>query len=156
LWRSFLNDLRMPQISPQRSYKTGDLVETLCDDEEESCWLPARVSKTTNEKVVLTLLGDTESFQVEHSFVRAIPNHGGHYMKHTDIVDGLECNVWHAQSASFFPAVVRFYDNEDTAVILYTEYDDEEEVPVKYIRSSVLVITISSTFLSHDFNIFLF
>lgn len=127
----------MPQ-KQNKKYKTGDLVETLCDDEEESCWLPARVSKAkaTSDKVVLTLLGDTESFQVEQSFVRLIPNHGGKVIRKRDIIEGAECSVWHAQSASFFPAVVQFFDNEDTAVILYTEYDDEEEVPVDYIRCS--------------------
>jgi len=113
-----------------------DLVEILCDDEatDASSWLPARVTKAMGDSLEVLMLGERDSFEVHESFVRSIAELDGDAVPPRDAVAGLRCSVWYAQGGDYYDAQVDGSDEPGTAVVTYLAVDEQEEVPLQYLR----------------------
>jgi len=114
-------------------------------DEDEQ-WLPALIlenTKGSNHFKVRMLVGytpDDAIFDVDKSFVRNIPERattsGSSTLSAVDpssVVVGLEVKVWYALGAEFSNAVVKAVTEVGTVLVVYVDWELEEEVPLQYL-----------------------
>jgi len=113
-------------------------------DEDEQ-WLPALIlenAKGSNHFKVRMLVGytpDDAIFDVDKSFVRKIPERDTSSgsstlaaVDRTGVAVGLEVKVWYALGAEFSNAVVKAVTDVGTVLVVYVDWELEEEVPVQY------------------------
>lgn len=101
------------------------------DQESLVSWLPARVlRKLGGDSLEVEMLGERDCFEVHESYLRNVLSHNfeGVQVHPADVKEGLVCSCWYAQGEGFFECVVDGCDEEDTAVVTFVEFDEQEEV----------------------------
>jgi hypothetical protein len=134
-------------------FDVGSLVEVVCDNEAgtEECWLPARVAafRTPNTYSVQLLGDDGDSsgggHQVDATELRPVQDHGvggrggaeggRPWATPTTTTEGLRVEAFYAQGGEWLPAHVDGCDCDDTAVVTFDDFDEQEEIPLRYLRA---------------------
>ena len=130
---------------PEEEWRVGALVECLCDNDGEdggdaaSSWLPVRVARRLADSLEVVMLGEGGAFEAHESFCRPLAGLDGDPVPLAAVAEGLACHVWYAQGEEYYAAVVDGQEQADTAVVTYTEFDEQEEVPVEYLRTSASI-----------------
>ena len=83
----------------------------------------------------MTLLGDnstSDAFEVDVDSVRQIPRRGDP-IPASSIQEGARYECWYAQEGEYYNATVNIVIEYSTAVVLFDGFEDQEEVPLKYL-----------------------
>ena len=78
------------------------------------------------------LVGESDTFEVDVDSVRQIPDHG-ETLDASSVQEGARYECWYAQEGEYYNATVNIVIEYSTAVVLFDGFEDQEEVPLKYL-----------------------